>query len=1004
MDVIKTMRPCFAALCSLALTLYVGCCPLSQAATLYEGKPVTKVEFVPPKQPVDEKELWSMVAVKAGQPLRMADVRATVDRLWATGAYADIQVDAEPDGDGVRIRFLSKNSWFIGRVSAEGKVGEPPNFGQLANATKLDLGQPYSEEEITEALAGLKQLLESNGYYESKIQSEPEYDPNTQQLNLRFLVTGGKRAKYRKPDLKGDTKMPERKILSATHWRRWILRTWKPVTQQRTRRGIDGILAKYQKADRLAATVALESMDYDSDSRRVKPTLNINGGPRVVVKAIGKKISKRKLRRYLPIYEEHAVDRDLLVEGTRNLRDYLQAAGFFEAEIEFKEQRIQGDRAEIDYMINPGKRHQLVHLEVQGNKYFNTDTIRERMFLQAKSIQFRHGRYSESFLRRDEDAIKNLYRSNGFRDVQVTEKVVDDYQGKVGNIAVFIVVNEGPQWFVGHLDVSGIEQLNTESIVPTLSSSDGQPFSEFNVAVDRDAVLAFYYTHGFPNATFEWSFTPTSEANRVNLRYVIREGKQQFIRDVLVSGLKTTQESLVDKNLNIQAGEPLSPLQMSETQRRLYDLGVFAKVDMAIQNPEGETQRKYVLYQMEEAHKYTITTGFGAEIARIGGASSTSLDSPAGKAGFSPRVSFDVTRLNFRGLGHSISLRTRLSNLQRRGILSYSAPRFRNIEGRSLAFTLLYDDSRDVRTFRAKREEGSVQLSQKLSKPTTALLRFSYRRVSTSNVVIPSLLVPQLLQPVRIGMLSGNLIQDRRDDATDARKGIYSTIDLGLASHIFGSQRNFLRGLGRNATYHRIGKKLVLARETSLGLLFPFHFTGTDSTLAIPFPERFFGGGGSSHRGFPENQAGPRDLGTPAGPATPGNKPTGLPLGGNALVFNNTELRFPLIGDNIGGVLFHDAGNVYRSISDISFRFKQRDLSDFDYMVHAAGFGVRYRTPVGPIRVDLAYSINAPRFVGFKGTYRELLECKPGSTLPQCQSVAQRISRFQFFFSIGQTF
>ncbi|MEK7752661.1 MAG: BamA/TamA family outer membrane protein, partial [Acidobacteriota bacterium] len=154
----------------------------------------------------------------------------------------------------------------------------------------------------------------------------------------------------------------------------------------------------------------------------------------------------------------------------------------------------------------------------------------------------------------------------------------------------------------------------------------------------------------------------------------------------------------------------------------------------------------------------------------------------------------------------------------------------------------------------------------------------------------------------------------------------------------------------------------------------------------IPLPERFFGGGATLHRGFPENQAGPRDL------------VTGFPLGGSAILVNQIEARFPLIGDTIGGVLFHDAGNVYRDMTKLSLRFKQRDVQDFNYMVHALGFGVRYRTPIGPIRLDLAYSINSPRFVGFKGTFDELLQGRGQRNVPQ------RINRFQFHFSLGQSF
>jgi outer membrane translocation and assembly module TamA len=135
---------------------------------------------------------------------------------------------------------------------------------------------------------------------------------------------------------------------------------------------------------------------------------------------------------------------------------------------------------------------------------------------------------------------------------------------------------------------------------------------------------------------------------------------------------------------------------------------------------------------------------------------------------------------------------------------------------------------------------------------------------------------------------------------------------------------------------------------------------------------------------------------------------TGFPVGGNAVFFNNFELRFPLIGENISGVLFEDSGNIYQNLSDVSFRYHQKNVQDFNYMVHAAGFGVRYKTPLGPVRVDLAYALNPPTFLGFKGTYQELLTCNPQlppDQLPSaCQSVRQNTGHFQFFFSIGQTF
>ena len=319
---------------------------------------------------------------------------------------------------------------------------------------------------------------------------------------------------------------------------------------------------------------------------------------------------------------------------------------------------------------------------------------------------------------------------------------------------------------------------------------------------------------------------------------------------------------------------------------------------------------------------------------------------------------------------------------------------------------MLYDKSLNVRTFASRRQEASVQLSERYSKSVTALFRLSYRRVSVGSVVIPVLLVPQLLQPVRLGVLSATIAQDRRDDKANPHTGIYNTLDVGLAGRFFGGQRSFGRVLLRNATYYRLKRNLVLARQTQFGIIAPFSApAGLTQQQSVPLPERFFGGGADSSRAFPYNQAGPRDTGLPLVAGGPSSEPTGFPLGGNALFFNNVELRFPLIGANIQGVLFHDMGNVFSTLGNISFRFHQKDLQDFDYTVHAAGFGVRYRTPVGPVRLDLAYSINPPSYIGFNGTPDQLLQCGPNAPAQgACVGVRQHVSHFQFFFSIGQTF
>ena len=998
-DIMRMVRPTLAHFTRaiLLLTTVQPAVLLAQSQK-YEGMQVLTIQFEPKDQPLDASELHDILPLQKDKPLHMADVRASIERLFASGRYADIQVDAQPyrdgDKDGVIIRFLTKNSWFIGAVTAGGRISNPPRPGQLENASGLDLGQPYYDSKMQEATASQQRLLESNGLFQSQIKPSFDYDNAYQQINIRFDIASGPRARFSPPELLGDVKLDPKRILTATKFRRWIFNTWKPMTATRVRQGLDGVRSLYQRENRLEARVTLESMKYDPATNTALPTLRIDAGPRIQVNTIGAKISKKQLQRYIPIFEEHAVDNDLLVEGQRNLRDYLQSQGFFEAQVAFKPQRVANDKGTIDYLVNAGPRHKLVYIDIKGNKYFATEAIRERMYLQVHSfLQFPHGRYSESLLRRDHDSIVNLYQSNGFREVKVNSHTQDDYNGKPGEIAVFLEVEEGPQSFVSDLQVDGIERLDRAAVMAKLSSVAGQPFSEFSVAVDRDTILAQYFDRGFAGATFEWSSKPAARANRVDLHYIVHEGKQQFVRQVLTNNFTNTRTGLVNRQLTLNPGDPLSPTEVTETQRRLYSLGVFARVDAAIQDPEGATNTKYVLYQLDEAGRYSLAAGVGASLGRIGGCSNC-LEAPAGATGFSPRVSLDLTRNNLWGLAHSISLRTRVSTLDQRALLNYSWPRFAGNDKFNVAITGLFENSKDIRTYDYRRLEGSMQLSQRLTKATTLFYRLAYRRVSVGNLIVTPFLIPTLSQAVRVGIASINIVQDRRDDPVDPHKGVYNTVDLGLAEHVIGSQRNFARLLIRNASYYQVGKRLVLARSTEVGVVQAFRYSGNNLD-AIPLPERFFGGG-NSHRGFPDNQAGPRDT------------LTGFPLGGTALLFNQTELRFPLIGDNVGGVVYHDMGNVYSSLGNLSFRVHQKNLQDFDYMVHSVGFGIRYRTPVGPLRLDLGYSINPPHFNGFKGTLDQLQHAGvspcPAKEGALYRCVVQNVSHFQFFFSIGQTF
>ena len=989
-----------------ALTMAQSSTSLDQPSA-FEGKPIVDIQF-PNGQPLDPADLARVLPLKKGEPLHSPDVARAIDGLFATGRFEDIVVEAEPSGNGVIVRFVTQNARFLGGVTIEGKVLQDPNRAQIQGVTQLSLGAPFHGEDVGQAVDHIHRLLQANGFYEATITPQVAAGDDAQQVFLTFQIREHKRARYEMPSITGMTKLPDATIVRATGWRIPLIHWWKSVTSSRTRGGVQGVLKKYGSQDRLMAKVELKKLDYDAAHRRVHPNLDIDAGPKVKITAVETKVSRRVLKRYVPVFQQGAVDDDLLETGRRNLQDYFQSQGYYDANVEFRVEPIKDDQETVEYAISRGMRYKLVRVTITGNRYFDTDTIRDRMYLQpAGFLILRHGRYSDAFLRKDQQSITNLYQANGFRDVKVTSEVTRDEGGKSGDIGVTVHIDEGSQWVVDDLAIHGNTLFKTADL-PSLASSDGQPFSEVNIANDRETVLTFYYTRGFPKAAFNASWHVLSPGH-VAVVYNVTEGNREYVRDVLKSGLQATRPSVVDRVITMKPGEPLSPTAQTNIQKSLYDLGVFANIDTAIENPDGDEDHKYVLYHFDEANRYTMSIGFGAQLAQFGTPGTTSLASAGGTTGFSPEGSLTLSRQNFLGLGHTVSLQGSYSSLEKRAALTYLQPRFLNVQGQDLTYSLLYDNTLNVRTFAARKRDASVQLSKRFSKSLTGVFQASYRQDAVSDIVIPVLLVSQFLETVRLGILGANFIQDRRDNPADPHRGMYNTASFELSGKFFGSQRSFGRALFRNATYYSLGKNLVLARQTQFGIIKPFAPpAGIDAQESVPLPERFYAGGADSLRAFPFNQAGPRDIGAPLVPGGPSSEPTGFPLGGNALFINNVELRFPFIGQNIQGVIFHDMGNVYRSLSDISFRFHQNNVQDFNYTVHDVGFGIRYRTPVGPVRVDLAYSINPPSYVGFSGTPAQILNCNPNvpqSQLPSyCQSTQQNIGHFQFFFSIGQTF
>ncbi len=976
--------------------------------------------------------LQAELPLQVGQPLDPDKIRATLRRLYATGLYSSVDVAGVRSGDDVSIIFDGEQQLFIGRVNVDG-VSDETMTSLLQGATKLSPGTPFTQAKLDRGKKLIENLLETNGYYQAQVQEAHSPDPVNQQMNLSYIVTLGQRARVGAVAVNGQSGLTIDKFRKAAK-----LKQNSSVTRDTVNTALDNLRAHYQKQQLLESKVTLTDKKFDPPTNHLNYTFNVNQGNKVVVVVNGVKVSQSSIRNLIPIYQEGTVDEDLLNEGDRRVRDLYQRKGYFDIQVEHTSVKQPNGQTLVTYNVQLGKVHDVDSVTIAGNKYFETSLIEPRLNVHPNSLFDPRGTYSAALVASDVATITAIYEGSGFSHVQVKPVVRDsdtDKKGrpsKIAHMTVVYQVTEGVQQRFGSYKLVGNIQVPSSTLLPLLNTQVGQPYNSNNLTGDRDAVLTYYLGHGYDQATANLKQAPDPhDPNLIDVTLQITEGEQIHVNQVLVSGLHYTREKTVASHILVHPGDVLNQSALIDTQRQLYDLTLFNGVNTAVQNPNGQELRKDVLLQFTEAKRWDVTYGVGLQAQTGNPTSANNLtllqqgityNNPNGNFGISELVSLNVSRINLRGTDNSLTLKTTYGSLEKIALLTFSDPHPFGAKTFTLSADGGYTNEQDVTTYAASRILANLRLTERVGKPVTWIYQFQFRRimVDANTIQVAPEEIPLESQPVTVGGPGVTWIRDtRRPSSLDASGGTYNTFQEFFADGKFGSQSNFNRLDGTNATYYPFGNvhRYVFARQTRLAYERSF---GNGSQELIPLPERIYAGGAESLRGFGINAAGPRD------------NITGFPIGGAAALVNNFELRLPpptlpVVGNSVSFVLFHDMGNVFVKGSDIwpSFlRFRQPDraacressaadeaiqsapapehnsigltgICSYNFFAHALGIGARYGTPIGPIRVDASYTLNPPLYPEISG----FNIANPSAPPQQGEG-----SHFNFFFSIGQAF
>src|SRR5713226_770981 len=806
----------------------------------------------------------SGLSVETGKALDRGKIAESLRTLYRTGDYADLQAVVTPVADGVRLDFVVRENLFFNQVRIEGLVA-PPSEASAAAAMQLVLGQTYRRGAVDEGLERLRETLRDEGLYQAEISADPAPHPERHQMDVVVHVKPGPRARVELIQLKNETEYRDAEILS-----RLRMKAGSAITSARLQRGTQRIRKFLAKKGHLSGRAAVRRGDYDAAKNTIPLDLEVTEGPRVQVTLTGAKFSKGELKKLVPVYQEGAVDTDLLEEGKRNVRERLEREGYFDAEVNYTtethEVKSNGGAAPsteeiISYKVERGVRHKLIGIEITGNRYFDEELLRSRLQIFGGAFGSA-GRFSRRLVDSDAQSMRDLYQANGFLDAKVEAQVEDNYKGKEGDVFIGFKIQEGKQTRVASLLIEGIHTFKEDELLAVVGSTPGQPYSDFGVTTDRDNILALYFNEGFPEASFSATAEPVSagpaaqkaeaggggastgengekarkekeskpaieQAEAVRLVYHIQEGPQTRVRRILIGGYEHTRPGVIHREVHIKVKEPLREGDVVESQRHLYNIGVFNRVTIEPQNPRGTNPEKDIAVLVEEAKRYTVAYGGGFEVQRL--ASTTSPTEAQIEA--APRGILEVSKLNLTGRGDSLSFKLRGSTLQGRALLGYSAPNTFANPHFSFQATAFAEKTRDINTFTEERYEGSVQLTDQVTRLTTLLYRYAFRQVRVSNLKILSEEVPLFNQPTLISQFGVTWFRDSRDNPADASKGSFNSADFSDADTNLGSSASFMRFFFQNSTYYPIKRRFSFARSFRLGILVPYR-----DTVSLSFP------------------------------------------------------------------------------------------------------------------------------------------------------------------------
>ncbi|HET9794000.1 MAG TPA: POTRA domain-containing protein [Thermoanaerobaculia bacterium] len=949
--------------------------------------------------PVDGREVARLIELRAGTPLDEDAIRRSVQNLFATERFANVQVEGDPvPADRVAITVHLFRSYRVQAIRFEGR---PVSDDALRRALGYSVGGPYQEPEVQEGIGRLERFLTTEGFSEAAVSARTEFDRSRFEARVIYRIVAGAPTRLVAPIFDGDVApFSASKLIAVSK-----LKAGDRYREEKARKAAQTIQDFLVGEGRLKAEVRL--IGVDTHGQTAAPVFRVEVGPPIVFETVG--VEEKKVRRdFLNLLKNQVFQEDLLIRYVATLRQQYQESGYHQAKVDY----TINDKTSpitVTLTVQRGPKEYVSKVVLEGVRGVPEDRLRSLLLTRPRSL-FHRGHLVDAVVADDRAAVEGFYRVHGYTQAEALPAEIVPGP-RTGTLVVRFRVKEGPRTEVRASDVDGVTFGDLPALRKRLSLRPGAPYSVQKAADDRAEILAWYRDRGWTSAGVETRVATTPDHAFADVTQLVREGPREFFGKTIVRGNGRTLTSRILLPVRWQEGEPFSETKLLDAQRDISRTGVFQKVEARRALPDPSTSERNVLIDVVPGKPVSLLYGFGYQYEAENGDQS-------------PYVLLGIGYNNLFGSLRSISLESRYAPETNRGrvFLNYRDPFFFGAEV-PLVASIFYANE-PIQKIEIRRWGGFIEATRQLTTRVRVGLRYELQRIDTGHAdPLELATIEPFNRDIAEQTLGGTLLYDTRDEIIDPHRGIFFSAYAKKAfpSSLFAADARYVKAFGQLSGFLPVLGG-VLAGSAHVGKAWVpggclLDGESASSASCVPIAERFFAGGRTSNRGFGYAVEGISeetvDYSVVEVPVKPGDEGKGTcrgidpagganfncdfgprVVGGSSTAGFSVEWRFPIAGD-FGGQVFYDATQVW---GDGSYHL---GIEGDRGLRQTVGFGVRYLTPVGPLRFEYGRvlhpkTIDAPLL---------LFDEASGNVVPiDHRTVIQKEPSYKLFLSIGYAF